>query len=47
MIPIPDTAIALVYDLEKGGPEHFIFTDRKGRIIGYYELTGIDTSGNQ
>ena len=46
-IPMPDTVIARVNDLAKGEPEHFIFTDRKCRIIGYAELTGVDTSGYQ
>ena len=32
---------------KKGDPEHFIFTDRKGRIIGYEELRGVDVSENQ
>ena len=26
----------------KDQPEHFIFTDRKGRLIGENELTGVD-----
>ena len=44
---MPDTFIARLNELEKGGQEHFIFTDRKGRIIEDAELTGVDKSGNQ
>ena len=46
-IPIPDTIIARVNEIEKGEPETFIFTDCKVRIIGDSELTGVDTSVNQ
>ena len=45
--PIPDTVIALVNELSKGEPEHFIFTDLKVRIIGDSDITGVDTSGNR
>ena len=46
-IPMPYTVISQVNELAKGEPEHFIFTDRKGRIIEDAELTGVDKSGNQ
>ena len=47
MVPIPDTVVSRVNDLEKGEPEHFIFTYQKGRLIVDAELTGMETSGNQ
>ena len=47
VIPTPDTVIPRVNELEKREPDHFIFTDRKGRIIGDAELTGVETGGNQ
>ena len=46
-IPMSDTVIYRVNDLEKGYPEHFVLTNQKGRIIGDSDITGVDTSGNQ
>ena len=46
-IPMTDTIIARLNELEKGEPENCIFTDRKGRIIGDAKITGADTSGNK
>ena len=46
-IPMPYTVIARVNELAKGEPETFMFTDRKGRIIGDAEITGVDTIVNQ
>ena len=47
VIPMPDTIIARVNELTKGEPEQFVFIDRKGRIIGDAELTGLGRSGNE
>ena len=41
-VPMPDSVIKRVNTLGKDQPEHFIFTDRKGRLIGENELTGVD-----
>ena len=40
-IPIPQTVINRFNVLEKDQPEHFIFTDRKGRQIGESDITGV------
>ena len=41
-VPMPDSVNKLVNTLGKYQPDHFIFTDRKGRLIGENELTGVD-----
>ena len=40
--PMPDSVIKRVNTLGKDQPENFILTDRKGRLIGENELTGVD-----
>ena len=45
-IPMPQTVIKRVEDLAHGEPEHFVFTDRKGRLIGEIEITGVDNENN-
>ena len=40
--PMPDSMIKWVNTLSKDLPKHFIFIDRKGRLIGENELTGVD-----
>ena len=40
--PIPDSVIKWAHTLGKDQPKHFIFTDRKGRLIGENELIGVD-----
>ena len=42
IIPMPQTVIDRVNKLGKDQPEHFIFTDRKGRLIGDIELPSSD-----
>ena len=44
---MPDTVISRVNELAKGEPYNFIFIDRKCRIIGYSDITVLDTSVNQ
>ena len=39
---MPDSFIKRVNTLGKDQPKHFIFTDRKGRLIGENKLTGVD-----
>ena len=39
---MPDSVIKRVNTLGKDQPEHFIFTDLQGRLIGENELTGVD-----
>jgi hypothetical protein len=46
-IPMPDTVIDRVNELGKGQPEQLVFTDRKGRLIGDVDLTGVSTGNNQ
>ena len=46
-IPMPETVISRVNELAKGEPYNFIFIDRKCRIIGYSDITVLDTSLNQ
>jgi Reverse transcriptase (RNA-dependent DNA polymerase) len=41
-LPMPDTVITRVETLAEGQPTEFTFKDRKGRIIGDTELTGVD-----
>ena len=41
-LPMPDTVIDRVNALGKNQPELLTFTDRKGRLIGDVELTGVD-----
>ena len=41
-IPIPSSVIARVNRLGKDQPELLIFTDKKGRLIGEAEPTGVD-----
>ena len=41
-VSMPDSVIKRVNTLGKYHPEHFIFTDRKGRLIGENKLTGVD-----
>ena len=38
---VPDSVIKRVNTLGKDQPEDFIFTYRKGRLIGEHELTGV------
>ena len=45
-ITIPKTVIKQVNVLGKDQPEHFIFTDRKGRKIGEYKITGVERDQN-
>ena len=45
-IPIPQTVINRVNVLGKDKPEHFIFTNRKGRKIGESEITGVEGDQN-
>jgi hypothetical protein len=42
IIPMPQTVIDRVNKLGKDQPEQFIFTDRKGRLIGDIELPSSD-----
>ena len=41
-IPIPKTVIDRVNVLGKDQPEHFIFTNRKGKKIGEPKITGVE-----
>jgi hypothetical protein len=41
-IPMPDTVIARVNTLGSDQPEHLIFTDRHGRLIGDVDIPGVD-----
>ena len=41
-VPMTDSVIKRVNKLGKYQPEHFIFTDSKGRLIGENEFTGVD-----
>ena len=41
-IPMPSSAIARVNRLGKDQPKLLLFTDRKGRLIGEAEPTGVD-----
>ena len=41
-ITIPQTVINRFNFLGKDQPEHFIFTNRKGRQIGESEITGVE-----
>ena len=41
-IPMPSYVIARVNRLGKDQPELLIFTDKKGRLIGEAEPTGVD-----
>ena len=41
-VPMPDSVIKRVNTLGKDQPQHFIFTDRKCRLIGENELSGVD-----
>ena len=45
-IPIPQTMINWVNVLGKDQPEHFIFTDRRGRKIVESEITGVEEDQN-
>ena len=45
-ITIPQTVINRVYFPGKDQPEHFIFTNRKGRQIGESEITGVEGDHN-
>ena len=44
---MPKTVIKRVNVLGKDQPEHFIFTDRKGRQIGESEITGVEGGQNR
>ena len=46
-IPIPQTMINRVNVLGKYQPEHFIFTDRKGRKIGESDITRVEGDQNR
>ena len=41
-IPMPSSVIEIVNRIGKDQPELLLFTDRKGRLIGVAEPTGVD-----
>ena len=45
-MPIPQTVINRVNVLGRYQPEHFIFTDKKGRKIGESKITGAEGDQN-
>jgi hypothetical protein len=42
VIPMPDLVIDRVNTLDRGQPQHIIFTDIHGRLIGDADITGVD-----
>jgi hypothetical protein len=44
---MPDTVINRVNKLGEDEPEHLVFIDRSGRLIGNIELPGVDGDENE